>query len=43
MLGVSATGRMRVSFLPRYSAFALISRWSRPIRSSCRQQMSPAR
>ena len=43
MLGVSATGRMRVSFLPRYSAFALISRWSRSIRSSCRQQMSPAR
>ena len=43
MLGVPATGRMRVSFLPRYSAFALISRRSRPIRSSCRQQMSPAR
>ena len=43
ILGVSATGKMRVSFLSRYSAFPPISRWSRPIRSSCRQQMSPAR
>ena len=43
IFGVSATGKMRVTFLFRYSAFPPISRRRRSTRSSCRQQMSPAR
>ena len=36
IFGVSATGKMRVSFLPRYSDFAPISRRRRSVRSAWR-------